>query len=116
MSSEVELLKHVYERFNARDMETVLAVMHEDVVWANGMEGGHVHGRDGVRSYWTRQWAIVDPHVDPVGFSIGPKGEIIVEVHQVVHDLAGSLLVDQSVGHIFRVENGQIKRFDIRDS
>jgi ketosteroid isomerase-like protein len=116
MSSEVELLKHVYERFNARDMETVLAVMHEDVVWANGMEGGHVHGRDGVRSYWTRQWAIVDPHVDPVGFSAGPKGEIIVEVHQVVHDLAGRLLVDQSVGHIFRVENGQIKRFDIRDS
>jgi len=116
MSSEVELLKHVYERFNARDMETVLAVMHEDVVWANGMEGGHVHGRDGVRSYWTRQWAIVDPHVDPVGFSVGPDGEIIIEVHQVVHDLAGSLLVDQSVGHIFRVENGQIKRFDIRDS
>ena len=116
MSSEVELLKHVYERFNARDMETVLAVMHEDVVWANGMEGGHVHGRDGVRSYWTRQWAIVDPHVDPVGFSAGPKGEIIIEVHQVVHDLAGRLLVDQSVGHIFRVENGQIKRFDIRDS
>jgi ketosteroid isomerase-like protein len=116
MSSEVELLKHVYERFNARDMETVLAAMHEDVVWANGMEGGHVHGRDGVRSYWTRQWAIVDPHVDPVGFSVGPDGEIIIEVHQVVHDLAGRLLVDQSVGHIFRVENGQIKRFDIRDS
>jgi limonene-1,2-epoxide hydrolase len=116
MSGEVELLKRVYERFNARDMETVLAAMHEDVMWANGMEGGHVHGRDGVRSYWTRQWAIVDPHVDPVGFSIGADGEIIVEVHQVVHDLEGRLLVDQSVGHIFRVEDRRIKRFDIRDS
>jgi ketosteroid isomerase-like protein len=116
MSGEVELLKRVYERFNARDMETVLAAMHEDVVWANGMEGGHVHGRDGVRSYWTRQWAMVDPHVDPVGFSVGPDGEIIVEVHQVVHDLAGHLLVDQTVGHIFRVEDGRIKRFDIRGS
>lgn len=116
MSDEVELLKRVYERFNARDMETVLAAMHEDVVWANGMEGGHVHGRDAVRSYWTRQWAIVDPHVDPVGFSIGTDGATIVEVHQVVHDLEGRLLVDQRVGHIFRVEDGQIKRFDIRDS
>jgi ketosteroid isomerase-like protein len=116
MSGEVELLKHIYERFNARDMETVLAAMHEDVVWANGMEGGHVHGRDGVRSYWTRQWAMVDPHVDPVGFSVGPDWEIIVEVHQVVHDLEGGLLADQMVGHIFRVENGRIKRFDIRDS
>ncbi|MGC2184767.1 MAG: hypothetical protein WA637_15935 [Terriglobales bacterium] len=42
MSDEVDLLKRVYDRFNARDMETVLAAMHEDVIWANGMEGGHV--------------------------------------------------------------------------
>jgi ketosteroid isomerase-like protein len=43
MSDEVDLLKRVYDRFNARDMEAVLASMHEDVMWANGMEGGHVH-------------------------------------------------------------------------
>ena len=65
MSDEVDLLKRVYDRFNARDMETVLAAMHEDVIWANGMEGGHVHGRDEVRSYWTRQWTVIDPHVEP---------------------------------------------------
>jgi hypothetical protein len=46
MSREVEVLKLLYDRFNARDMETVLTAMHEDVIWANGMEGGHVHGRD----------------------------------------------------------------------
>lgn len=48
-SDEVDLLKRVYDRFNAHDMETVLAAMHEDVAWANGMEGGHVHGRDEVQ-------------------------------------------------------------------
>jgi hypothetical protein len=94
----------------------VLAALDETVVWANGMEGGHVHGRDGVRSYWTRQWAMIDPHVDPVGFSRGPEGEIAVEVHQVVHDLHGSLLLDQMVGHIFRIEDGLVRRFDIRDA
>ncbi len=113
MSAEVELLTRIYKRFNARDMETVLSAMHDDVAWANGMEGGHVHGRDGVRSYWTRQWAVVDPHVEPVGFSIGPEGEVIVDVHQVVHDLEGKLLLDQMVVHIFRFEDGLIKRFDI---
>jgi hypothetical protein len=110
-----EFLTGIYEKFNARDMETVLAAMTEDVVWANGTEGGHVHGRDGVRSYWTRQWAMVDPRVDPVGFSTGPDGEVIVEVHQVVHDLEGKLLADLMVGHIFRLEDGRIKRFDIRE-
>lgn len=116
MSDEVDLLKRVYERFNARDMETVLAAMHEDVVWANGMEGGHVHGRDAVRSYWTRQWATIDPHVEPVAFAQSPEREVFVEVHQVVRDLNGNLLADKMVGHVFRIENGLIKRFDIRSA
>jgi hypothetical protein len=114
MSDEVELLRGVYKRFNARDMERVLAAMHEDVIWANGMEGGHVHGRNEVRSYWTRQWAMIDPHVEPVAFTNGPGGEVIVEVHQVVRDLNGDLLADKMVGHVFRIENGLVKRFDIR--
>ncbi len=114
MADEIEVLKRLYDRFNARDIETVLAALDENVAWANGMEGGHVHGRDGVRSYWTRQWAMIDPHVEPVGFSKGPEGEIVVEVHQVVHDLNGALLLDQMVGHIFRIEDGLVRRFDIR--
>lgn len=110
----VDILKRVYDRFNARDMETVLAVMHEDVIWANGMEGGHVHGRGEVRSYWTRQWATVNPHVEPVAFAQGHEGEVVVEVHQVVRDLNANVLSDKMVGHVFRIENGLIRRFDIR--
>jgi ketosteroid isomerase-like protein len=114
MSDEVELLKRVYDRFNARDMETVLAAMDEDVTWANGMDGGYVRGREGVRSYWTRQWAMIDPRVEPVSFSTSPDGELVVEVHQAVRDLQGNILADQMVGHIFRLESGLIKHFDIR--
>jgi SnoaL-like domain len=95
-------------------MEAVLDCMDQDVIWADGMEGGHVHGRDGVRSYWTRQWAIIDPHVEPVEFSSGPNGRVVVEVYQIVRDLQGKLLADQMVGHIFQIENGLVRRFDIR--
>jgi hypothetical protein len=114
MTDATEFLRRLYARFNVRDMEAVLASLAEDVMWANGMEGGHVHGRDGVRSYWTRQWAMLDPHVEPVGFAEGRDGEVVVEVHQVVRDLDGKLLVDQMVGHIFRIEDGMVRRFDIR--
>ncbi|HTW46553.1 MAG TPA: nuclear transport factor 2 family protein [Acidobacteriaceae bacterium] len=114
MAGEEKLLREVYARFNARAMEAVLAAMHEDVLWANGMEGGHVGGRDGVREYWTRQWAILDPHVEPVSIAQAADGSFVVEVHQVVHDKEGRLLVDQMVGHIFRIEDGLIRRFDIR--
>ena len=116
MPDEVEFLKRLYDRFNARDMEKLLAAMQEEVIWANGMEGGHVHGREGVRSYWTRQWAMIDPHVEPVEFSKGPQGEIIVEVHQIVRDLNGTILTDKLVGHVFRLEKGLVQRFDIRST
>ena len=116
MSIDVESLRQVYERFNARDIEAVLAALHPDVTWANGMEGGYVHGREAVRSYWTRQWATIDPRVEPTGFSSGAADEIVVEVHQTVRDLQGAVLVDQMVGHIFRFENGLITRFDIREA
>jgi hypothetical protein len=111
----VELLRRVYALFNGRDIESVLAAMHPDVVWANGMEGGHVHGRDEVRSYWNRQWAIIDPHVEPVEISPNSKGEVVVNVHQVVRDPQGNLLADRLVIHVFQMRNGLIQRFDIRD-
>jgi len=79
------------------------------------MEGGHVHGRDEVRSYWKRKWAIIDPHVEPVEISPNSEGELVVKVHQAVHDPKGNLLADRLVMHVFRMRNGLIQRFDIRD-
>lgn len=57
---------------------------------------------------------MIDPHFEPVEFSTSSDGEEVVEVHKVVRDLQGKVLVDQRVGHIFQIENGLIKRFDIR--
>jgi ketosteroid isomerase-like protein len=114
MASEIEFIKQLYERFNARDIDALLSTMSEDVMWANGMDGGHVHGREGVRCYWTRQWAMIDPRVVPINSSMDASGEIVVEVHQVIRDLNGQLLADKMVSHIFQMENGVIKRFDIR--
>ncbi len=35
-----ELLTAAYAAFNQRQIEVVLAMMHSDVDWPNGMEGG----------------------------------------------------------------------------
>ena len=114
MPSDTELLKHLYDRFNARDMEAVLATMHRDVVWANGLEGGHVYGHDGVRDYWARQWATIDSYAEPIGFLNGVDGTTEVEVHLTARNLEGNLLFDELGCHIFRIENSLIRRFDIR--
>lgn len=116
MPSDADLLKYLYERFNARDMDALLNAMHPDVEWANGMEGGHVHGREGVRNYWTRQWTMLDPHVQPISVSPGPDGTARVRVHQVVRDLKGTILRDTMITHVFRIEQDLITRFDIDEA
>jgi nuclear transport factor 2 (NTF2) superfamily protein len=107
------LLGGVYAAFNARDVDRVLAAMHPDVDWPNGMEGGYVHGRDAVRDYWTRQWRLIDPHVEPRRFALEDDGRITVHVHQVVRDLAGRVVTDQMVRHVYRVESGAIRHMEI---
>lgn len=109
------LLEEAYRAFNARDLEGALATMHHDVDWPNGMEGGYVHGHQGVRDYWTRQWGMINPHVDPVHFKEDEKGWVILDVHQVVHDLQGNLLLDQMLQHAYLIENDLIRTMEIRE-
>jgi hypothetical protein len=112
----LKLLSDAYAAFNARDIDAALATMHPDVEWPNGMEGGWVHGHDAVRAYWTRQWRLIDPHVEPRGFSTAEPGRIVVDVHQVVRDGAGTVVTDQMVQHVYLIQDGLIKRMDIRKS
>jgi hypothetical protein len=90
--------------------------MHPAVDWPNGWEGGRVTGRDEVRSYWTRQWAAIDPTVVPVAFQHQPDGRIAVRVHQTVRDLSGSLLLDVEVVHVYTFEDELIKAMDIQSA
>ncbi len=113
-TNERELLAGAYRDFNARRIDAVLERLHPAVEWANGMEGGHVYGREAVRDYWTRQWKTLDPHVEPLRIHRDSSGRMIVEVHQVVRDLEGNILVDTIVHHAYRIDSGLIQRMDIQ--
>ena len=115
ISKERELLIFVYDAFNRRDIEPILAVMHPELEWPNGMEGGWVYGREGVRTYWARQWGMLDPHVKPIQFEGDCDGRIIVDVHQVVRDLQGTVLMDRMVQHVYQICDRMILRMDIRE-
>jgi hypothetical protein len=113
--TDQELLTKTYQAFNARDIEAVLAVMHPEVDWPNGMEGGRVYGHEGLRDYWTRQWGLIDPHVEPLDFTPEADGRIGVEVHQVVRDLEGRILSDSMVQHVYLIQAGLIMSMEIRE-
>jgi len=59
------------------------------------MKGGSVLGHRGIRDYWTRQWGIIDPSVEPMRFT--PTGDGRVDI----------------VRHIYAFEDGLIKSMEI---
>ena len=114
MTEAEAVLERTYAAFNARDIDAVLAMMHPDVVWPNGMEGGTVVGHAAVRAYWTRQWGLIDPRVEPRGFAVEADGRVAVAVHQVVRDLTGTVLKQVMVQLVYAFAGGLITSMEIR--
>ena len=110
------IIKKAYQHFNNRNIDACLAVMHSNVDWPNGMEGGIEHGHEAVCKYWTRQWTMIDPKVEPIKFEIEKDGRINVTVHQVVHGKDGKLLVDQMIHHIYTITYGLITTMEIKNT
>ncbi|MBE9155962.1 nuclear transport factor 2 family protein [Nodosilinea sp. LEGE 06152] len=110
---EIEPLRAAYAAFNAHDIDAALALMTANVAWPKAFKGGFVRGPEAVRAYWTEQWSEINPHVEPVAFHREDDGRVLVEVHQVVRDLAGTVLADEHVGHRFTLEHGLIQAMEV---
>jgi hypothetical protein len=116
MEEREQQVRGFYEAFNARDADTLMGVMVDDVDWPNGWEGGRVHGRAAVRDYWQRQWAEVDPSVTPTGFTHLDADRISVDVDQTVRSLAGDILAQGHLKHVYTFDDDNlVVRMDIED-
>ena len=113
MKAIFDRIADAYAAFNQRDIDRALSAMHADVEWENGREGGFVHGYDAVRSYWTRQWQVLDPTVEPIAFAEDDTGRTVVTVHQIVRDSTGTLLVDRHLQHVYSLRDGLVSRMEI---
>lgn len=109
-------VSQLYQDFNDRKIDAVLAHVHANVAWPNGWEGGYVHGHDEVRAYWLRQWKEINPNVTPVSYQVRPGGEIAVEVHQLIKDLNGEILSDSQVTHLYTFEEGKVRTMVIEQN
>jgi hypothetical protein len=106
------LIANAYQAFNQRDVESALALMSDDVSWPKAS----VVGKEEIRSYWQRQWSEFDPHVEPIELIEREDGKTEVRVHQLVKNLAGDVLSDSEVWHVYTIANGVIKRMDLKEA
>ncbi|MGB7266316.1 MAG: nuclear transport factor 2 family protein [Terracidiphilus sp.] len=110
------LIAQAYAAFNRRDIDSALALMSDNVNWPKASEGGRVVGKEEIRSYWTRQWQEFDSHVEPLDVIERENGITDVKVHQIVKSLAGEILSDSEVSHVYTIKNGLIERMDLKES
>lgn len=107
------MLDQLYQDFNDRRIDAILTHLHPAVAWPNGWEGGYVTGHDDVRAYWVRQWQQINPKVEPISFDTRPDGQIAIRVHQVIHDVAGQLLSDDILTHVYSVADEKVRTMTI---
>ena len=116
MNATKALLTSTYTAFNRRDINAVLATTHPDVDWAIGLEGGRLRGHEKVRDYWKRQWASFDFQVTPLMFEGSERSPMmVVNVHQVVRDRSGKLILERLWQHVFHIRDGLLERMDNRN-
>src|SRR3954470_14863043 len=108
----MESIDRVYAAFNARDADGALALMHEDVDWPNGWQGGRVRGREAGRAYWARPWRGIDSTRQPVDHTVAGD-RVAVTVHQRVRDLEGNVLSEGRTSHVYTLRDGLVARMDI---
>ncbi len=116
MNTNKQFLQNIYDAFNKREIETIIPLLRPDVKWANGLEGGFVHGRDAVREYWTNQFNDIQPELEALKFETDEKGRNVVTVHQIIKDLQGNVLADVEVHQIFTIEDGLISLYEIGET
>ena len=115
MADRKTIIEQAYSAFNQRDIDRALALMAQDVSWPKASEGGKIVGKEEIRAYWTRQWGEFDPHVEPLVITEEDGNKTRVRVHQVVKNLAGDVLSDSEVVHVFTVKSGLIAAMDLGD-
>jgi ketosteroid isomerase-like protein len=107
------LVREAYAAFNARDIDAALALMQVDVDWPNELDHTRVHGHEAVRAYWSHQFRVIDPSVEPTNISADADGRLLVDVHQVVRDLDGQVQSDTTVRHVYLLRDGLVARMDV---
>lgn len=113
LSESIEVLYEAYHAFNARDVEAALALMQDNVQWADGSDGGYIEGREAVRKYFLSEWRRHPPHVEPVGLEDRPNGNLVMYVHQLVQDSHGNIQANQTVKHTYTMRDGLISKMSI---
>ena len=110
--ARIATLRAGYAAFNRRDIDGALAMLTADVAWPDMLEGRTLAGHGAVRAYWTRQFAILSSHVEPLEF-VARDDRILIAIDQRVRRLDGEEVERREVGHLYTFRGGLASRMEV---
>jgi SnoaL-like domain len=111
-----EILMGMYRAYNERDIDRATEFLAPEVDWPNEATGGHVHGRSAVRQYWQNQWKQTNPRIEPLEVDVDSSGNARVRVHQFVTSLAGAILEDRKLEHLYTFDGAFVAKMTVVDA
>ena len=115
MVAGTDVVRQAYEALNARDIEGLLALLHEDVEWVNApdaVEPGTRRGHDGFRTAVENVWATFGDLTYALGAieEVGPR--VLVQANLRAAGRAGRTEVREQRHHVWTVRADRIARFE----
>jgi len=111
-SQDVELLRRMYDAWNADDFEAARPYMHPDIVWRTsgrfpGFEPVY-HGPEGVREFWRAFMEAWEQMRIEIGRIVEESGQVVIGVHFDAIGRESGARVELPFAHLWRVEDGKI--------
>jgi hypothetical protein len=106
------MLRELYQAHARRDIDAALARFTDDVAWPDVANGRTLHGHDEVRSYWTAQFATIDPQATPTEITVDDD-RAVVAVHQVVRNLDGEVMLETDVTHTYTFRGDLVAAMEV---
>ncbi|MCY1647205.1 nuclear transport factor 2 family protein [Caulobacter sp. SL161] len=113
MTPDEDRIAQLYEAFNTRAFDRVIAGMTSDVSWPDEVEDRRLEGIDAVRDYFQTTTAPVRIQHQPIALFTPSPGQVEVLTRQtVVSEQDGSVWSSQRARHRFTMRDGLIARLD----
>lgn len=111
---EIEaLVGRLYDANQRRDFEAFRALVDPALEWPDLTRGGWLRGPEAMLEYWDYNDAAIRVELTPVSIAIDDRDRVVVDINQVVWNLAGRLWSDFCVRHCYTLRDGLIWRMDV---